>query len=327
MPSSAPPPPAPGIRWGLCCLTQEEPIRFRTATHAHVAKVEAASGRDAGRRYLSEVVLANAHALLRMLQFCDATGISLFRVSSDLCPLITHPVSGYELGALPDGPAILAAFLAVRWFAEDVGIALSSHPSQFVVLNSIKPHVVDFALREMAAQAAILSLLGGDVLCLHGGGAPDGKPAGLDRLKAGIERLPSAARGMLALENDDRTYAASDLLPVCLELGVPLVLDAHHHRVLPGELSLVDATLHAVASWGERTPYFHVSSPREGWGARDPRPHHDFIDPADVPDAWLALGAAHGLRCDVEAKAKELAIFQLRRDLAGVPAGVRSPIV
>jgi UV DNA damage repair endonuclease len=60
-----------------------------------------------------------------------------------------------------------------------------------------------------------------------------------------------------------------------------------------------------------REPYFHVSSPRDGWDAKNPRPHADHVDPADVPPVWRAM------RCtvDVEAKEKERAVLALMRAL------------
>jgi UV DNA damage endonuclease len=43
--------------------------------------------------------------------------------------------------------------------------------------------------------------------------------------------------------------------------------------------------------------------------------HHDFIDLSDIPTVWLSLEQA--LTVEVEAKAKELAVIRLRKDLAG----------
>ena len=81
--------------------------------------------------------------------------------------------------------------------------------------------------------------------------------------------------------------------------------------LLPGGLSLEEATDWALATWDRREPYFHLSSPRAGWSAGDPRPHADLVDPADVPAYWLGLGIP--LTIDVEAKAKERAVVALRR--------------
>ena len=293
------------IRWGLCCLVVDEPIKFRAATHAHVARLE----RDAGRRYLDDVALANAQSLLDVIAYCVRLGIGAFRISSQIFPLATHPLSGFTLESLPSGAEVARRLDRARELAASAGIRLSFHPDQFVVLSSARPEVVASAVAELEWQAVLAERVGADVICLHGGSTAGGFDAAGERLIAGIERLSPAARSRLALENDDRGWPAAELLPVCLATGVPLVLDAHHHRVLDGGLSLEEATDWALATWGEREPYFHLSSPRDGWAARDPRPHAEFIDPDDVPDYWRAIGRR--LTVDVEAKAKERAVVAL----------------
>jgi UV DNA damage endonuclease len=55
----------------------------------------------------------------------------------------------------------------------------------------------------------------------------------------------------------------------------------------------------------------HISSPAAGWNAASPGPHHDYIDPADVPACWIG----RRLTVEVEAKAKELAVHRLAADL------------
>jgi len=62
---------------------------------------------------------------------------------------------------------------------------------------------------------------------------------------------------------------------------------------------------------GRREPLFHISSPKHGWDCPNPRPHHEFIDPADLPPCWRGLD----LIVEVEAKAKEAAIVRLRATL------------
>jgi UV DNA damage endonuclease len=293
------------LRWGLCCLVLDAPIRFRSATHAHVATLE--SARRA--RYLSDIALHNAAALREILLYCARLGISAFRISSQLFPLATHPVSGYALEQLVDGGEVIRRLVEAGQVARQHGIRLSLHPDQFVVLNSVRPDVVSSALTELEWQARIATVVGADVICLHGGSTAGGWDAAIDRLIAGIERLSPAVTSRLALENDDRCFPIVELLPVSLATGIPLVLDAHHHRVLDAGLTLEDATDWALATWGDREPHFHISSPRAGWGGGDPRPHADFIDPRDVPRYWLEL--ARPLTVDVEAKAKERAVLRL----------------
>ncbi len=93
---------------------------------------------------------------------------------------------------------------------------------------------------------------------------------------------------------------------------MPLVYDAHHHRCLPDGLSVAEASHLAFATWGDREPYVHISSPREGWLSSNPRAHADYIDPADFPGFWLD----RTITIDVEAKAKERAVLALMGALA-----------
>jgi UV DNA damage endonuclease len=293
------------IRWGLCCLVLDAPIKFRSATHAYVWQLSP----EDRQAYLNGIALENAKSLIDVLRYCKALDIRAFRVSSGIFPLATHPVSGYRLESLVDGDEVLRRLETAGDVAARADIRLSFHPDQFVVLNSIRPEVVDISIRELEWQGEIAEIIGADVLCLHGGSTQGGVEDAATRLISAIERLSTRARLRLALENDDRCFSAIDLLPVSLATGVPIVLDAHHHRVITGGLSIEEATDWALATWGDREPYFHVSSPRDGWKNGDPRPHADYLDPADVPPYWRAIPK---LTVDVEAKAKERAVLAIR---------------
>jgi UV DNA damage endonuclease len=286
-----------------------EPIRYRT-TRATILK-----------RFLKKERLAKASALcLHNMESLKASieavvrlGIGAFRVQSGLFPRATHPEVGYALSDLLDKERILALAREVRSLAKKHGVRLSLHPDQFVSLSSAKPAVTDSSVRELEFQGLLAELIGAETITLHGGGAEGGKEAALARLRKGFGRLSRRVRRRLALENDDRVYTPSDLLPLCRKLGIPMVYDCHHHRCLPDGLSLPEASRAAAATWRRlsREPYFHVSSPKYGWNGRDPRPHSDYIDPLDFPKAWLA----GRLTVDVEAKAKELAVLALRERL------------
>jgi len=97
-----------------------------------------------------------------------------------------------------------------------------------------------------------------------------------------------------------------------------LVYDVHHHRCLPDGLSLAEATARARQTW-KSEPLFHISSPLEGWDGPKPERHHDYINAADFPKEWLGWP----LTVEVEAKAKELAIARLQRDLMSQGGQVR----
>ena len=125
--------------------------------------------------------------------------------------------------------------------------------------------------------------------------------------------LPPSIKSRLTLENDDKTFTPLDLLPVCIQHGIPLVYDVHHHRCLPDGLSITEASEMAIKTWNGREPLFHLSSPKETWSGKNPRSHHDFIDLTDFPLEWLEMKEMFTI--DIEAKAKELAIKRLRGDL------------
>jgi UV DNA damage endonuclease len=304
------------IRWGLCCQFLDAPIRFRTATHRFVDSLE----KTQRRVYLAGIAGHNADALLQAIEHCHANGIGAFRVNSQVLPLATHPVSGYQLEEIDPTGEIHRKFLAARAKARQLHIRLSFHPDQFVVLNSERADVVISSIGELEHQARVAELVGADTVVLHGGSSAGGKAQSIDRLARTIEKLSPAARTVLALENDDRRFAPADLLPLCRATGVPLVYDVHHHRCHPDGLSIAEATRAMMETWSDREPWAHISSPRDGWGAPDARPHAAFIDPVDFPEDWKQLP----LTVDVEAKEKERAVLALMRSVNRVsppPAG------
>ncbi len=305
-----------GWRLGLCCVFVSAPIRFRVTTAAMLARLP----RRQRLQRLSDLCLANAHALAEALQFCSVHGIGAFRINSRILPLKTHPVMGYEIAALPKADEILAAFKACGQWRARHQLRLLFHPDQFIVLGAPDEVVAQSALRELVYQAEVASWVGADVVNLHAGGLYGDKTATLARLARRIERLPASVRRLLTLENDDRCYAPSDLLPLCQQTGVPLVYDVHHHRCRPDGCSVEDVTEAALRTWN-REPVFHLSSPREGWQGPNPRPHADYIDPDDIPACWRG----RSVTVEIEAKAKELALERLRHDLEALaPAAAPS---
>ena len=225
--------------------------------------------------------------------------------------MYTHPEQGYTLEKLPDYEAILQALSTCKQLAASFNIRLVFHPDQFVVLNSPTEKVVASSIQELEYHGLLAELLGADVINIHGGGVYGDKPAAIASFIKNFSRLSERVQSRLTVENDDRSYSPSDLLPVCKELGIPLVYDVHHHRCLPDSLSIEEASQLAFTTWA-REPLFHISSPINGWSGPNTRSHHDFINPSDFPLCWLTLAP---FTLEVEAKAKEVAVAQLQKDL------------
>lgn len=294
------------IRFGLCCIFRREPIRFRKTTARHMEKFD----RRGKLAHISSVCEHNATSLLQSLQYCHAHDIHDFRVNSQILPLKTHPDVGYDIQELPNHGRIVEGFLKCGEFCRKNDLRTTFHPDQFILLSSPNEEVTRKSVEELRYHAEVAEWINADVINIHGGGAYGNKTEALKRLVYQIDKLPDPVRTRLTLENDDRVYTPKDLLPVCEQTGTPLVYDVHHHRCLADGLSVENATELAIRTWN-REPLFHVSSPLNGWEGGSVNNHHDYIDPEDVPACWLNLD----ITIEVEAKAKELAVLKLKKDL------------
>ncbi len=262
---------------------------------------------------VSTLCLDNAKNLYRAVQTVHRLGIGAFRVSSPFFPRYTHPEVGYTLEDLPAGEEIRTLLFDVAQLRSRLNIRLSFHPDQFVSISSLRDEVVQKSIAELEYQGLVAEMIGADVINIHAGGRQGGKASTLQRFQTNFQMLSERVRSRLTLENDDISYTVKDLLPVCEQVGIPLVYDVHHHRCNPDGISVEEATNRAMEGWHRsgREPWVHISSPRNGWGEGQPRLHADYIDPDDFPDCWRDLE----ITIDVEAKNKELAVLRLMADL------------
>jgi UV DNA damage endonuclease len=304
------------IRWGLCCIFREEPIRFRRATAKYLNKLSP----DERMQHLSDICMHNAASLLKALQFCRHNGINAFRINSQILPLKTHPQIGYAMKALPRSTRIVDALKKCGAYCRQHDLRTSFHPDQFIVLSSPGSDVTRRSIADLKYQAQVAEWVNADVINIHAGGAYGNKGETLQRLARRIRNLPQNIRRRLTLENDDRLYTPHDLLPVCETLEIPFVYDVHHHRCLPDDRTVADTTQRALKTWN-REPLFHISSPLRSRGDGNPRNHHDYIHPMDFPKCWLNLD----ITVEVEAKAKELAVLKLMRDMETVHKKLKKP--
>jgi UV DNA damage endonuclease len=247
---------------------------------------------------LSEICFHNVQSLHKSLQYVSANDIGAFRILSPLLPRYTHPEVAYTLNDLNAGESIKHEFSRIRKLRQQHDIRLSFHPDQFNVLSSPRQEVIRNTFRELEYQGELADLVDAEVINLHAGGVYGNKEEALKRLQKNIALLPESFRS---------------LLPICQKLKIPMVYDVHHHRCNPDELTIEEATLRAVRTWQDlgREPYFHLSSPKNGWLKGSPKPHADYIDPADFPSCWKD----YNITVDIEAKAKELAVLKLMKEL------------
>jgi UV DNA damage endonuclease len=113
-------------------MFRDQPIKFVNTTVTAIGKMK----RPDTLAKLSGPCMENADALFASLQFCADHGIGCFRVNSQILPIKTHPVCGYEVDDLPDGDEIIRRFKECGAFVKKHKLRTCFHPDQFVVLNS-----------------------------------------------------------------------------------------------------------------------------------------------------------------------------------------------
>jgi UV DNA damage endonuclease len=294
------PPPARPPNLGLVCITLSNDVRYRTITRKRLLSLEPSAQEAA----LADLYASNAATLRRALQYCRASNIHLYRISSQIFPFADEGIGRDILSCFSDELGEIGE-LATRY-----AIRLAIHPDQFVVLNSDSAQVVANSIKIMAMHAATLDYLKQprspwSVLELHGG-----KGQRAAELVATIASLPPNIRTRLALENDEFIYSAAEILEICRAASVPMVFDAHHHVCHEKLESYDDASIDqfveaARSTWPKpEWQMAHISNGREFFTDRR---HSDLI--TQMPDAYRAVPWI-----EVEAKHKEVAIRQLQEE-------------
>ena len=233
------------IRLGYPC----ENLALRASTN-HTLRLASLSEERARAK-----VAENLRDLERILRWNPRHGFHLFRMGQHLIPFASHPAFPYDWErAHGEELARLGAL------ARALGQRLSMHPGQYVNLGSPNPKVVARSLAELRYSARVLSLMGAEdgVLVLHLGGTYGDKPGALRRFVENLRGEGEVLR-YLALENDERLWSVEEVLEAAEALGVRVVVDALHHALNPGRLSLEEALALAFPTWGGR-PKAHLSS-------------------------------------------------------------------
>ena len=259
--------------------------------------------------------------------------IDMYRMSSDLAPYATHPDMPQFHSMVAESDAELRATGAR---ARELGIRLSFHPSQYVLLNSPDPALTKKSIWDLASQAEMLDRmeLGPEaVMVTHVGGAYGDTEASRARWVETWPTLPEHVRRRLVLEHDDIRFSAADVLWIHGHTGVRLIFDYQHHWCLnPAGLDAMDVLRPILRTWPDGVrPKIHFSSPRTELRevVRTDRKtrkktkallppvwtgHADFTNPFEF--ARFMRDAA-GLEFDVmlEGKAKDISLAKLRPDL------------
>lgn len=270
-----------------------------------------------GQRWVESLGLQNARDIVKMVRWNDKYGIKFMRLSSEMFPFATHAEYGYKLA--PFASEVLAE--AGKVIAE-LGHRVTTHPGQFTQLGSPRKGVIRNSIRDLEYHDEMLSLLKlldqqdrDAVMILHMGGTFGSKEETLQRFRENYARLSESVRRRVVLENDDMGWSVHDLLPVCQELNIPLVLDFHHHnivfdkdRVREGTKDIMDLFPAIRETWTRKgiTQKMHYSEQTPAAITPMQRRKHS-------PRVMTLPPCAPDMDLMIEAKDKEQAVFELMR--------------
>lgn len=270
-----------------------------------------------GQEFVEQLCLANVKDISKMLRWNDKYGIKFLRLSSEAFPFASHAEYGYKLA-----PFASDALAEAGKVVAELGHRVTTHPGQFTQLGSPRESVIENALRDLQYHDEMLSLLKlppqqdrDAVMILHLGGVFGDKEATLNRFRKNYAGLSDSIKNRLVLENDDVSYGVHELLPLCEELNIPLVLDFHHHNIIfdadqirEGTKDIIDLFPRILATWERKriTPKMHYSEPTPAAiTGRQRRKHNPRV--ATLPPC------PNNMDLMIEAKDKEQAVFELMR--------------
>lgn len=260
---------------------------------------------------LDSVIISNFIDLEKIIDYNIKNNIHFFRLTSALIPLATHKEVPFDyIKPYQD------YYQKIGSKINSVNMRVDFHPGEYTILNSTRQEVIDNTVEILKYhyQLSVAFQIKRPLLVTHIGSNAFGKTASLTRFKNQLLKLPNEIRNSLALENDDKIFTVEDLLPLCEELKLPLILDYHHQLCNPTIKPISDYLKRIRGTW-DIIPKMHFSTSKSKQ-KKEFRSHHDYINSDDFI-SFLELMKAYFNELDImiEAKMKDDALFRLVREL------------
>ena len=211
---------------------------------------------------LKSVTAQNLQNTKRILHYNIAHEIEVYRFSSSLVPLATHPEVMWDF---------LTPFKN-DW--KEIGdlikrfkLRVSFHPNHFTLFTSPREEVTTNAVISMDYHFKMLEAMNAldtGLINIHIGGAYGDKISSIKRFHQNLKKLPKEIKKHITLENDDKTYDILETLTACEKERVPMVLDYHHYLANSGEIDLPLYLERIFKTWDSFNivPKVHISSPK-----------------------------------------------------------------
>lgn len=304
------------IQLGLCCihmcLRYQKPSIFSNRS----CKLDTIYSK--GLEEAIRLANLNLDDLETMLQWNYDHGIFVFRMSSNIFPHGSNPVLIKHFGEAGEDYLNLKMFKKrlnqIGKIAKQLGIRLTFHPGQYVQIATPTESVFEKSMLDLKMHALILDYMELDqdsVMVIHGGGTYGNKAGTIKRMNKRLKEMPKYIKNRLVLENDEKLYTVSDLLPVCKKNNIPLVFDYFHlqcynKKHLNDVNDIYKLTPDILAIWEKRgiKPKFHLSEQGDGVIGS----HSTIIN--EIPQYFFDILEKYKIDFDImiEAKGKEVSL-------------------
>jgi UV DNA damage endonuclease len=302
------------IRFGYVStsLTLWETSTSRTITFTRYKKLT----KEERKEKLLSITKENLQNTTRTLLFNAAYQIPLYRFSSSIVPLATHPEVRWNFI-----DPFINEWKEIGQIVTEHKMRVSFHPNQFTLFTSPKKEITENSIIDMDYHYQMLAAMGieeNSMINIHIGGAYGDKKTTLVRFAENLKQLPSHIKDRMTLENDDKTYTALETLKVCEIEQIPFVFDYHHHYANSLEEPLSDLLPRIFKTWelSKLRPKVHLSSPKS---EKEIRSHAVYVDVQFIlPFLQLVKELNVDIDVMIEAKKKDLALMKLLNDLSRI---------
>lgn len=178
--------------------------------------------------------LENLGNSMRILRYNKAYGIEIYRFSSKIIPLATHP----QLSTWDYIKDLKDRFKEIGDFVKENKVRATFHPDHYTLINSPRQEVFVSSLADLEHHCSVLEAMGLDEsakLITHVGGGYKDKEKSLDKFRKNWGRVPGHIACRMTLENDDKIFSAGEVLSLCRSVSLPMVLDIHHFKMRPSK--------------------------------------------------------------------------------------------
>ncbi len=265
-------------RFGLCCISlklKEEGIGHQTMTFKRFNSLP----REEALQVLGDRIFNNLTTTRKTIEFCGQNNY-VYRVSSDIFPLITYYEANVSLEDLPNHDDIQDEFDNIAQTIIDSGVRVSCHPSEYNSLASLSDKVVDKTITELNFYSSFFDRIGlpantNSPMNLHVHNNNGTREEVANRFYTNFKRLDENCQKRLTIENDDKLncWSVQELVDIFHPITrIPICFDYLHHKCHPNNLTEREAINMCYDTWQTR-PLFHYSESREG---NNPRAHSEY---------------------------------------------------